>query len=483
MRWKCGECSHEWTATAGSIQGGSWCPKCAGRLPPDEALRDLKRLAVLKGGACLSERYLGARTKHLWRCAVGHEWEAAPYSIRAGTWCKKCSGTERLSLRDMQETAQVMGGKCLSLEYINSDQKLHWRCAEGHDWFAVGYHVRAGHWCPTCMAGNSERICKDILEQMFGKPFLKVKPVWLLNDRGKRMELDGYCEELKIAFEYHGIQHYRYIDHFHRQSKSLAQRKLDDARKEFLCRERGVRLLVIPHTVAVTNIPRLVADFAKENGFPAEVTNTDTVTVAKFVLPERLKAMQALAKVKGGRCLSSDYINNNTPLTWECDKGHIWRAVPGSIQQGRWCPKCAGRFKGAEALQQLQRIAEARGGKCLAEKFVNGSDKLLWRCAEGHEWRAAAQYIRGGSWCHECAKKIQGPKRMGLAACQEAAAAHGGKCLADTYINADTKMLWKCGDCGHEWSSIPYSVVRLGTWCPKCRGKRSWNTRRNMPTP
>jgi thiol-disulfide isomerase/thioredoxin len=329
------------------------------------------------------------------------------------------------------------------------------------------------------MAGNSERICKNILEMMFGKPFLKVKPAWLMNDRGKRMELDGFCEELQIAFEYHGVQHYRYIDHFHRRDKSLEQRQIDDERKQLLCREYGVCLLVIPYTVEVTDVPRLVADFAQANGLFTEVTNPDEVAVAKFVLPERLKAMQALAKENGGRCLSSDYINNNTPLTWECDKGHIWRAVPGSIQQGSWCPKCAGRIKGADALQQLQRLAEAKGGECLAEKYENGSVKLLWRCAEGHEWLAAAQYIRGGSWCHECAKKTQGPKRMGLVVCQAAAAAHGGQCLSDTYSNTDTKMLWKCGDCGHEWKSIPYSVVRLGTWCPKCRGKRSWNTRRN----
>ncbi len=232
MRWKCGACSHEWTATAASIQGGSWCPRCAGRLPPDEALVELKRLASQRGGTCLSERYLGARAKHLWRCAEGHEWAAPPYSIRAGTWCKKCLGRERLTLIDMQKTARMMGGKCLSSEYINSDQKLHWRCAEGHEWFAVGYHVRGGHWCPTCMAGNSERICKDILERMFGKPFLKAKPAWLLNGRGKRMELDGYCEELQIAFEYHGIQHYQHIDHFHRNGKSLSLRQLDDERKE-----------------------------------------------------------------------------------------------------------------------------------------------------------------------------------------------------------------------------------------------------------
>lgn len=479
MRWKCGVCSYEWTATAASIRRGSWCPKCAGRLPPDEALFELKRLAMQKGGACLSERYLGARTKHRWRCAEGHEWEAPPYSIRAGTWCKKCAGNEQLTLRDMRETAQKMGGECLSSEYINSDQQLHWRCAEGHEWIAIGYHVRAGHWCPTCSAGNTERICKDIFEKMFGKSFLKVKPEWLLNDRGKRMELDGYCKELQVAFEYHGAQHYRHIDYFHRQDKSLARRQLDDARKEQLCRKHGVHLLVIPHTVSASEIPCLVAEFAQANELHLKVTKPGEVAVAKFVLPEKLKVVQALAQKKGGQCLSVAYVNNNTPLLWECDKGHTWLAVPGSIQQGSWCPKCAGKLKGIDALKQLREIARARRGECLAEKYVIGSAKIPWRCNEGHEWESAANNIRSGSWCPECAKKIRGPKRMGLAACQVAAASRGGQCLSDTYVNTDTKMLWKCGDCGLEWKAIPYTVVRLGTWCPKCKGKRCWETRRN----
>lgn len=479
MHWKCGVCSHEWTASAGSIQGGTWCPKCVGRLPSEEGLPELQRLASLKGGICLSDRYLGARAKHRWRCANGHEWEAPPYSLRSGTWCMECSGSKALTLEDMQETAQLMGGECLSEAYSNSRQQLHWRCASGHEWFAVGYHVRAGHWCPTCMTGNSERICKDILEKMFGKPFPKRKPSWLLNDRGKRMELDGYCEELKLAFEYHGVQHYQHIDHFHRGNKSLDQRKMDDERKELVCREYGIRLLVIPYTIPMNEVPRLVSDFSKANAIKIITKDPSKVPVAKMVLPERMKEMRALANRKGGDCLSNEYINNNTHLSWQCNKGHVWQAVPGSIQQGSWCPKCAGRMKGDEALNSLRYIARARGGECLAESYIHGKIKLPWRCSEGHVWSTSANSIRDGRWCPQCAKKTMGPKRIGIAACHAAANERGGKCLSDSYINSDTKLLWECGDCLAQWEAIPYTVVRLGTWCPKCKGRRYQTTRRN----
>lgn len=476
LGWRCAE-GHEWRAVPASIQGGTWCPICAGKLLPKDALFALRLYAKNLGGECLSEEYQSAKTKLRWRCAKGHEWEAIPDSVRRGTWCPHCAGSMSLTLSDMQETARGKGGECLSDQYVNSDEKLRWRCAEGHEWEAVAYHVRAGHWCPTCAAGNSERICKDIFEQMFGKLFPKVKPHWLPNARGKKMELDGYCEELKIAFEYHGAQHYSHVGFFHRGNKSLEKRKGDDDLKERLCVEHGVHLIVIPYTVPMDEVPEYVYRTAQERGLTVPMKRPDEVKVAEFVLPEKHDAMQQLAEQRGGVCLSTDYVNNNTKLRWRCAEGHEWEAVPGSIQQGSWCPNCAGRLSPDDALCKLREIARAKGGSCLSDQYVEGRIKLHWRCAEGHEWDAAPNNIRGGSWCPVCSNTARGPKKLGLEVCQKAAIAKGGECLSIEYLNTDTKLRWRCAE-GHEWDAIPDSVVRLGTWCPRCRGKRTWETRR-----
>lgn len=476
LGWRCAE-GHEWRAVPASIQGGTWCPICAGKLLPKDALFALRLYAKNLGGECLSEEYQSAKTKLRWRCAKGHEWEAIPDSVRRGTWCPHCAGSMSLTLSDMQETARGKGGECLSDQYVNSDEKLRWRCAEGHEWEAVAYHVRAGHWCPTCAAGNSERICKDIFEQMFGKLFPKVKPHWLPNARGKKMELDGYCEEWKIAFEYHGAQHYSHVGFFHRGNKSLEKRKGDDDLKERLCVEHGVHLIVIPYTVPMDEVPEYVYRTAQERGLTVPMKRPDEVKVAEFVLPEKHDAMQQLAEQRGGVCLSTDYVNNNTKLRWRCAEGHEWEAVPGSIQQGSWCPNCAGRLSPDDALCKLREIARAKGGSCLSDQYVEGRIKLHWRCAEGHEWDAAPNNIRGGSWCPVCSNTARGPKKLGLEVCQKAAIAKGGECLSIEYLNTDTKLRWRCAE-GHEWDAIPDSVVRLGTWCPRCRGKRTWETRR-----
>jgi hypothetical protein len=48
-----------------------------------------------------------------------------------------------------------------------------------------------------------------------------------------------------------------------------------------------------------------------------------------------IEHMHAMAKSRGGRCLSNNYINSISKLKWECNNNHIWEAVYGNIQQGQ----------------------------------------------------------------------------------------------------------------------------------------------------
>src|SRR5258706_494096 len=74
--------------------------------------------------------------------------------------------------------------------------------------------------------------------------------------------------------------------------------------------------------------------------------------------------MQRIAQAKGGRCLSREYIRGNAKLLWQCKEGHQWEAVPHNIKRRRWCPVCATKPK--STIEEMQRVAEARGGKCLS---------------------------------------------------------------------------------------------------------------------
>ena len=110
--------------------------------------------------------------------------------------------------------------------------------------------------------------------------------------------------------------------------------------------------------------------------------------------------MRKIAKKRGGKCLSDAYVNSKTSLMWECTKGHQWEATPKSIKAGSWCKVCAGKAKGT--IEEMQKIAKKRGGKCLSDAYVNAHRKLLWECNEGHKWESDPNSIKRGSWCRKC---------------------------------------------------------------------------------
>ena len=173
--------------------------------------------------------------------------------------------------------------------------------------------------------------------------------------------------------------------------------------------------------------------------------------------------MEQVAAKRGGKCLSTIYSNSKTKLRWRCAKGHEWEALPASILQGHWCPNCLGKNKN---ISEMQAIAQQRGGICLSGEYKNNITKLLWKCAEGHEWEAIPTSILQGHWCPNCASKIR--FRHSIEKMQDVARAFGGECLSINYVDTRTKLRWRCAR-GHEWEAIPNSVLE-GSWCPYCAG-------------
>ena len=81
--------------------------------------------------------------------------------------------------------------------------------------------------------------------------------------------------------------------------------------------------------------------------------NIETITMDREVMHLRdsmitkysIQDMHNLANKYGGKCLSEKYINANTKLKWQCQKGHIWESTPSSVRRGHWCLECSGSKK------------------------------------------------------------------------------------------------------------------------------------------
>ncbi|MCK4139995.1 hypothetical protein HFK85_21860 [Ralstonia pseudosolanacearum] len=260
------------------------CPHCE-----HTALRErILDMAAERGGVCLDDDYLGPEVRHRMRCQHGHEWQALGRKLLEGSWCHSCAretiNAKRRAngwhIEDLQAKAQEHGGRCLSTEYLGPLERYELECAHGHRWSSVGAELMRGTWC---------RLCAH--REMSHK---KTDPEGLARIRAAAQAKGGIC-----------------LDETY-----LGQA----ARYRFQCKEGHVWI------TAGQNIL---------NGAWCRQCFAESRRLG-------LEAMQALAHERGGRCLSEAYAGVHSHLTWECHRGHVWRATPGSVKNaGHWCPSCA----------------------------------------------------------------------------------------------------------------------------------------------
>lgn len=96
---------------------------------------------------------------------------------------------------------------------------------------------------PNCASFKLERLCRKIIQEITGLKIPKRRP-----KIPKGLEIDGYTKDLKVAFEYNGKQHYKYIPYYHRNGiKDFLKQHLRDNIKNQLCDDNGIELINIPY--------------------------------------------------------------------------------------------------------------------------------------------------------------------------------------------------------------------------------------------
>ena len=387
--------------------------------------------------------------------------------------------TKKLTLEELELTAQRRGGHCLATKYKNSSSKVKWKCSEGHVFDATTRDVRSGRWCPRCSKSFffKEEICRLSFETIFKHPFPKCRPDWLLNERGNRMELDGYNENLKLAFEYNGEQHYK--ENFFSQNMSLQRRIKNDELKINLCKKNGILLITFSPEDDLSKISEKIKKSSHNKKAILQIADFNREIDFDGVWQHRNKiaSLRQFVSIKNGKLISKKYQGQKTHLIWECEKGHQWTAAPMNILSGYWCPKCAGRPQ--LTITDMRKVAEEFDGNCLSKEYVNAKSALNWQCKNGHEWHASYAHIQAGYWCIKCArdpyiKDVENPNStVTIEHLKFIARSKGGDCLSDTYLGDNQKLIWKCA-IGHVWDAVPTSI-KQGRWCPDYGGRPRLN--------
>jgi len=164
MKFECSEGHVFWASPSTVKNHHIWCIICNKnkRDIPKNIIERFQKLALEKGGKCLSEACSNTHEILEWECAEGHTWKVTGQGIVCGNWCKKC-GYKIAALKNtdtiesIQEIAKKNGGKCLSETYEGRNVKLKFKCSEGHIWMATPGNIKNhSTWCVICNKKNKK---------------------------------------------------------------------------------------------------------------------------------------------------------------------------------------------------------------------------------------------------------------------------------------------------------------------------------------
>jgi hypothetical protein len=111
--------------------------------------------------------------------------------------------------------------------------------------------------------------------------------------------------------------------------------------------------------------------------------------------------MDLFARKRGGEHIGK-FESTRALTRWRCTEGHEFDAKPANIQQGQWCPTCVIEARRL-SLPQLADLARVHGGK-LVSTMALGTDQIHeWECRHGHVFTSRPDDVRGGHWCNVCA--------------------------------------------------------------------------------
>lgn len=233
-------------------------------------------------------------------------------------------------------------GICLSSTYKNNRTNLIFQCKYNHNWNATWSNIAKGKWCPNCSKFSSERIVRLYMETIFDAKFEKARPDWLIAPSGFKMELDGFNNDLKIAFEHQGMQHYK-INEFANTYDKLNKIKYYDSLKAKLCKDNNINLIIIPQLNQLTPLDKLVDLIIEQSNLKLNKDIKININL-DLISTKYLTKYKQIALKHNGLCLSDNYINSNFKLKFRCKDNHEWEAFPFNILKGHWCKICGGKI-------------------------------------------------------------------------------------------------------------------------------------------
>lgn len=459
LKWKC-SAGHVWEADFDNMsQRGSWCYLCSRKKLAElfrHDIKEVRKLARAKGGRFLSPSYTSALKPYLWECKNGHRWKTAVSNVRnANSWCPYCvkgSGEECVRIcfekvfrRNFPKVRPAwlkgISGRLLELDGFNSQMGLAFEHQGRHHYRPINFFYRKDGLFQRRIAIDRKKsgLCRQygvrlvkVPEVGWRFPLERLLPEVIRRCRSQGIRVPAGADRLRIDYSpaWNANQH-RSNERI-RQLKAYARKRggrcLDSkwigykAKYRFRCK-RGHLWKTQPGGMLGRERDwcRRCSRFAlREKSKRYWKTRGLEILRRKWKVQGRIKQLQAVAKSRGGECLSKEWAGWQAEYRFWCKRcNQKWKAYPQGIFEGGFCKKCAMRTwwkknrtkqsakflaRNRHLLTKLKMIARAKGGKCLSRKWEGVLKSYQFECGKcGRVWQTRPGKIFTGRWCLSCA--------------------------------------------------------------------------------
>jgi len=255
----------------------------------------------------------GSGKKVWWKCKEGHEWQCTPNARTCKkSGCPYCSNQKLLIgyndlatrypelMEEWNNVKNVIKPKEIT---YGSNQKVWWKCKQGHEWQAIIVNrTRLGAGCPICAGENGAktRLIKKIKKEgnlALTNPelihewnyekneVLEIKPTEVTKSSGKKV-----WWKCKNGHEW---------------------------KAQISNRSRGMGCPYCSGRLAITG----ENDLATTHGYLVEEWNFEKNDILR-ISPNNIKA------------------GSNKEVWWKCNSGHEWKAKICDKTKGKGCPYC-----------------------------------------------------------------------------------------------------------------------------------------------
>lgn len=293
---------------------------------------------------------------------------------------------DRALLESLEKIAISRGGKLLSKKWLGSEALYEFETSLGEKFITSAGSIKQGCWNKTGLV--SEPCCRQAMEYIFTNTFHSTKRVLtakLLN-RKMPLELDGYNDELKIAFEYQG-----HPSHWKPSDKGYAKKQITDALKIEYCKKIGVALIIIPalpthnkkwdSKVVFNHVYDSILKYYNENDYVIPELNTD-IELFNIDLTQNdhafkmLKKLERIAEQNKAKLISNKWLGNDTKYDFLIEEHRIISILASNLNHKGWPKDINYYLRDSDFyLSDMRRIAKQNNGELLSTIWT-GSDSF-----------------------------------------------------------------------------------------------------------